>query len=84
MQTEVLLPELGTDPAEPVRLSAWFAEEGDRVYEGDCLVEVLVSGATIDVPAPSTGVLRELMAYPDDFLQPGQVLGLIDVDENGP
>ena len=27
----VLLPDLGADP---VRLSVWFADPGDRVYEG--------------------------------------------------
>lgn len=78
MRAEVILPELGSSPA---RLSVWFARPGDLVYEGDRLVEVLVEGATFDVPAPATGRLAEKWAYPDDPLRPGQVLGVVDVDE---
>jgi pyruvate/2-oxoglutarate dehydrogenase complex dihydrolipoamide acyltransferase (E2) component len=74
MPTPILLPELG---AAPVVLSVWFAGVGDRVYEGDRLVEVLVNGATFDVPAPATGRLTEKRAYPDDRLSTGQTLGLL-------
>jgi len=74
MPTPILLPDLGT---APVVLSVWFAGVGDRVYEGDRLVEVLVNGATFDVPAPATGRLAEKRAYPDDRLCPGQTLGLV-------
>ncbi len=78
MPREILLPELG---AAPVWLSAWFADLGDRVYEGDRLVEVLVRGATFDVSAPATGRLAEKRALPNDPIQPGQVLGLLEVEE---
>lgn len=78
MRAEIILPELG---AVPVVLSLWFADPGDLVFEGDRLVEVLAGGATFDVPAPVTGRLIEKRALPDDRLQPGQVLGILDVDE---
>jgi pyruvate/2-oxoglutarate dehydrogenase complex dihydrolipoamide acyltransferase (E2) component len=68
---------LGTTP---VRLSVWFAEPGDLVYEGDRLVEVLVGGATFDVAAPATGRLIEKRAFPDDALQVGQILGLVEAE----
>ena len=74
---EVVLPELG---ARPVWLSLWFASPGDAVFEGDRLVEVLVGGATFDVPAPATGRLSARHALPDDPLSPGQVLGLVEVE----
>lgn len=78
MRAEVILPELGS---APIRLSVWFADAGDPVYEGDRLVEVLVEGATFDVSAPATGRLAEKLAYPDDFLQVGQVLGIVETEE---
>ncbi len=74
---EVVLPELGADPAQPVRLSAWFADPGDLVYEGDRLVEVRLAGATFDVSAPATGRVAEIRVYADEVIQPGQVLGVI-------
>jgi pyruvate/2-oxoglutarate dehydrogenase complex dihydrolipoamide acyltransferase (E2) component len=77
MRAPVILPELG---AAPVVLSLWFADQGDQVYEGDRLVEVLVGGATFDVPAPATGHLAEKLALPDDPVSPGQVLGTVEVE----
>ncbi len=78
MQAPITLPELG---AAPVVLSVWFADRGDTIYEGDRLVEVLVGGATFDVPAPATGRLGERYAFPNDGLVPGQVLGVVEVEE---
>jgi pyruvate/2-oxoglutarate dehydrogenase complex dihydrolipoamide acyltransferase (E2) component len=80
MAREIILPELG---AAPVWLSVWFADLGDYVYEGDRLVEVLTGGATFDVSAPATGRLAEKRALPNDPLQPGQVLGLLEIDRPG-
>ena len=73
----VVLPDLG---AEPVRVSVWFAELGDVVYEGDRLVEVRTGGATFDVSAPATGRLAQRLALPPDELRPRQVLGTIAAD----
>jgi pyruvate/2-oxoglutarate dehydrogenase complex dihydrolipoamide acyltransferase (E2) component len=78
MRKPILLPELG---AAPATLSVWFAEPGETVFEGDRLVEVLVGGATFDVSAPATGQLAEKCVLPDETLAAGQVLGLVEVEE---
>lgn len=70
----VLLPELG---AERVRFSLWHVRVGERVSEGDRLAEVLIPGASFDVPAPATGRLAEVHALPNDPLAAGAVLGVI-------
>ena len=75
---EIVLPELG---AGRLVLSAWFADAGDTVYEGDRLVEVLAGEATFDVSAPATGRLTEKWALPDDAVRPGQVLGVLEAEE---
>ena len=79
----VILPDLGTGPDEPIIVSHWFAERGDEVWEGDRLVEVLVGPATFDVPAPTTGRLAEIRGEEDDRVEPGAVLGLVAVSEDG-
>lgn len=58
-------------------LSAWFAQVGDLVLEGERLVEVLTEGATFDVVAPASGRMAERAAYERDILNAGQVLGFI-------
>lgn len=80
MRAEIRLPDLGAGPAV---LSLWFADLGDFVYEGDRLVEILVGGATFDVSAPASGRLAEKRAWADLPLTPGQVLGIVEVAENG-
>jgi 2-oxoglutarate dehydrogenase E2 component (dihydrolipoamide succinyltransferase)/2-oxoisovalerate dehydrogenase E2 component (dihydrolipoyl transacylase) len=78
MRAEIFLPELG---AAPVLLSVWYADPGEAVFEGDRLVEVVVSGATFDVSSPATGRLVEKLALPDDPILPGQVLGVVEIEE---
>lgn len=70
----VVQPELGT---EQVRFSLWHVRVGERVLEGDRLAEVLIPGASFDVPAPATGRLAEVHALPNDPLAPGAVLGIV-------
>jgi pyruvate/2-oxoglutarate dehydrogenase complex dihydrolipoamide acyltransferase (E2) component len=77
MTAPIIMPELG---AAPVLLSAWFARIGEDVSAGDRLVEVLVGGATFDVAAPVSGRLSEKLAFADDALAPGQILGFVEVD----
>jgi pyruvate/2-oxoglutarate dehydrogenase complex dihydrolipoamide acyltransferase (E2) component len=75
MAVPIILPELGTPSAV---LSLWFADPGDRVYEGDRVVEVLIDGATFDVASPATGWLAERIALPKDRVMAGQVLGYVE------
>src|SRR5437899_1363006 len=55
MRTPITLPELGLPESRTVTLSVWYARQGDFVFEGDRLVEVLTDGATFDVPSPANG-----------------------------
>jgi pyruvate/2-oxoglutarate dehydrogenase complex dihydrolipoamide acyltransferase (E2) component len=78
MSIPIILPDLG---GSPVRLSVWFADVGDFVYEGDRLVEVLVNGATFDVSSPATGRLAKILCLAKDAIEKGQVLGLVEPDQ---
>jgi pyruvate/2-oxoglutarate dehydrogenase complex dihydrolipoamide acyltransferase (E2) component len=78
MPVPITLPDLG---AARTVLSVWYVRPGERVYEGDRVAEVLIPGATFDVPAPATGRVREVFARPRDPLSAGQLLGTIEPDE---
>jgi pyruvate/2-oxoglutarate dehydrogenase complex dihydrolipoamide acyltransferase (E2) component len=82
MQTPITLPDLG-GLSEPV-LSIWFVEPGEHIFAGDKLVEVLLAGATFDVSSPVSGQLAAKLAWPNERLYTGQVLGLVEAtDEAG-
>ena len=76
---ELRLPELGI--TGPVRLSVWLVEDGSEVTEGDRLVEVLAGSATVDLPAPASGLLRQTVTGEDEVVVTGQVLGVIEAAE---
>jgi pyruvate/2-oxoglutarate dehydrogenase complex dihydrolipoamide acyltransferase (E2) component len=78
MRCEIVMPDIG---AEKIQLSAWFADVGDEIFEGDRLVEVLVEGATFDVSAPVSGRLIEQQVLIGEPIAVGQVLGMIEGNE---
>lgn len=78
MRKPVTMPDVGTAAA---KVSVWFVTPGERVYAGDRLIEILIAGATIDVPAPVAGRLAEKSAWPDQPVSQGQVLGYIEEEE---
>jgi len=74
------LPDLGVSRAV---LSLWYARVGDRVFAGDRVAEVLIPGATVDVPAPADGVLAAQAVLANDPLVAGQVIGEIQEEGTG-
>jgi len=77
MLVEVTVPDLELIQPETLRVSVWFAEEGEPVYLGDRLVELRLPGATFDVDCPADGVLQEIVILPNRAVRAGQVLALI-------
>ena len=55
---------------------------GDRVWEGDRLVEVLVGPATFDVSSPVSGKLAEIRGLEDDRVVAGSVLGMVAMSDD--
>jgi pyruvate/2-oxoglutarate dehydrogenase complex dihydrolipoamide acyltransferase (E2) component len=78
MRCEIVMPDIG---AVNIHLSAWFADVGDEIFEGDRLIEVLVEGATFDVSAPVSGRLIEQQVLVGEPIGVGQVLGMIEGNE---
>ncbi len=78
MRKPIVMPELHA--AAPT-VSVWLAAPGERVFAGDRLVEILIAGATVDLPAPVSGRLVEKSALPDERVVAGQVLGYIEEEE---
>jgi 2-oxoglutarate dehydrogenase E2 component (dihydrolipoamide succinyltransferase) len=76
-RVELCLPDLDLGEV-PVTACCWHAGVGQRVVEGDRLLEVLAGDVTVDLPAPATGVLIQRAVEIDEQLTVGQVLAVID------
>jgi len=56
MQT-IIMPKMG-DAMEEGTLVRWLKQEGDAVQEGEPIAEIATDKATVEIEAPSSGVLR--------------------------
>ncbi|MCX7919243.1 MAG: hypothetical protein N3A72_06480 [bacterium] len=77
MAVDISLPEL-SDDIEYVTVTYWHYKVGDRVNEGDDLVEISTDKAVFNIPAPATGVLLEILVEEGDIAEVGESLGTID------
>lgn len=76
MREPIVFPDI--DAPQP-RLSLWFVKIGETVQAGDRLLEILVDEAVVEAPAPAAGRLVEIAAWPGEPLEPGQVLGYLEL-----
>ncbi len=56
----------------------WLKAVGDTVTQHEPLIELETDKVTVEVPAPASGVLREIVKAEQDEIAPGEVLGRLD------
>src|SRR5262245_39091155 len=74
--TEIRVPTLGESVTEAT-IGRWFKKAGEAVAVDEPLVELETDKVTIEVPAPSAGVLGEISAKDGDTVAVGALLGMI-------
>ena len=75
--TEIRVPTLGKSVTEAT-IGRWFKKAGDAVAVDEPLVELETDKVTIEVPAPSAGVLGEISAKDGETVAVGALLGQIN------
>ena len=70
------LPDLG-EGIERATVSTWYFEVGDRIKEGDDVVELATDKATFNVSATHSGVLKQKLAQQGDDIKIGGFLAII-------
>jgi pyruvate/2-oxoglutarate dehydrogenase complex dihydrolipoamide acyltransferase (E2) component len=78
MRVEVRLPELGEDAGKEATVSFWYVEDGGRVEKDADLVEMVTDKATFNVPAPASGMLKEVAVVEGDLVMVGQMMAVIE------
>ncbi len=73
---EIRVPTLGESVTEAT-IGQWFKKVGDVVAADEPLVELETDKVTIEVPAPSAGVLESIAANPGDTVNVGALIGAI-------
>jgi pyruvate/2-oxoglutarate dehydrogenase complex dihydrolipoamide acyltransferase (E2) component len=76
--TEVPFPALSQkDPTARGVVATWFVRDGERVEPEQTLAEVQVDKVTVEVPAPTGGVVRLLVDEGAEVSQ-GDLIASID------
>jgi len=76
----VLIPDIGDFSAVPV--IEVFVQNGDQVNAEDPLIALESDKATIDIPAPFTGLIREIRVKPGDKVSEGSPIAVIEMADS--
>lgn len=76
-QIDVLLPQFGMGMTE-AEIQEWQKKVGDRVEEGDVLVEVEAAKSVMEIPSPVSGTLTSILAEEGETVEVRSVLAVIE------
>ncbi|WP_078128494.1 2-oxoglutarate dehydrogenase complex dihydrolipoyllysine-residue succinyltransferase [Leptospira alexanderi] len=77
MSVEIKVPEMGESITEAT-IANWVKKEGDAVKQDEILLELETDKATMEVPAPSSGVLQKIHKKAGDTVKVKEIIGLIE------
>ncbi len=77
MPVDLKVPAVGESITE-VEIGQWLKAEGDTVEKDEPLVEIETDKATVEVPAPSSGVLGKILKAAGEPAEVGETIGQLD------
>jgi 2-oxoglutarate dehydrogenase E2 component (dihydrolipoamide succinyltransferase) len=60
-------------------VGTWLKNVGESVIQNEPLLEITTDKVTVEIAAPATGILREILKSADQPIRAGEVLGRIEV-----
>ena len=76
-RTPIVVPKAGMNMVQAT-IVAWHKSPGDRVEEGEPIVDIETDKVEMQLEAPISGVLREVLVAADEDAEVGATLGLIE------
>ena len=76
MPTNVIMPALGV-AQQTGTLLKWLKAEGQSISKGEPLMEIETDKATVEIEAPASGILSQVIARVGDEVPVGQRIALI-------
>jgi 2-oxoglutarate dehydrogenase E2 component (dihydrolipoamide succinyltransferase) len=75
--TEIVVPALG-ESVTTATVARWMKQQGETVAADEPLVELETDKVTVEVNAPSAGVLSSIVVPEGTEVEVGSILGLVD------
>jgi 2-oxoglutarate dehydrogenase E2 component (dihydrolipoamide succinyltransferase) len=82
MPTDVVMPQMGESIFEGT-ITKWLKKPGDKVQRDEPLFEISTDKVDAEIPAPASGVLKEIKVAEGATVQVNTVVGLIDAEGSG-
>jgi pyruvate dehydrogenase E2 component (dihydrolipoamide acetyltransferase) len=82
MPTDVVMPQMGESIFEGT-ITKWLKKPGEQVQRDEPLFEISTDKVDAEIPAPASGVLKEIKAAEGATVQVNTVVGIIDSNGTG-
>lgn len=82
MPTDVVMPQMGESIFEGT-ITKWLKKPGEKVQRDEPLFEISTDKVDAEIPAPASGVLKEITVPEGTTVQVNSIVGVIDGDGAG-
>jgi len=82
MPTDIKMPQLGESVTEGT-VGRWLKQPGQRVEKYEALLEVMTDKVDTEVPAPVSGIVREIAVPEGSTVRVGTLLAVLDDEASG-
>jgi len=79
MPTDVIMPQMGESIFEGT-ITKWLKKPGDKVQRDEPLFEISTDKVDAEIPAPASGVLKEIKVSEGATVQVNTIVGVIDAE----
>jgi pyruvate/2-oxoglutarate dehydrogenase complex dihydrolipoamide acyltransferase (E2) component len=76
---KVVMPQLGVD-IEEAMVESWLKAAGDRVERGEQIAMVATPKVNLELEAPASGTLKEIVVAAEEIARVGDTLAVIAAD----
>jgi 2-oxoglutarate dehydrogenase E2 component (dihydrolipoamide succinyltransferase) len=83
MPIELKIPAAG-ESVQEVQIGRWLKQPGDAVEENQSVVELETDKASLEIPAPRSGVLEKILKKEGETVSIGEVIGYIQEGNGKP
>ncbi len=79
MPTDVIMPQMGESIFEGT-ITKWLKKPGEKVQRDEPLFEISTDKVDAEIPAPASGVLKEIKVSEGATVQVNTIVGVIDAE----
>ena len=80
---ELKVPNLGENISES-NIIAIHLEKGKEIQKDDIILELETDKATLEIPSPDCGIVKEILVKVGDSIKQGQVVAILEESTSEP